>query len=70
MSKKQLKVYKFVLTVALEYFSGYEFPVWRENEWKMTGQFKLDPFLESPSELLLVGGAADPNEESSTETKP
>lgn len=45
---KPLKVYQILLWSAIEYVVGYEFPVLRRGEWKVGGQWKLDPFIDAP----------------------
>jgi hypothetical protein len=47
---KPLQVYRLLLSVAIEYVAGYEFPVWVKGNWKRGGQWKLDYLLASKSE--------------------
>jgi hypothetical protein len=53
---KRTKIYQLLLWCAIEYCAGYEFPVWRNGQWKTSAQYKLEAFKWSIRLFLMAHG--------------
>lgn len=45
MSSKRLQNERILLWAAIEYKSGYEFPILLNGKWVHSGQWKLEAFI-------------------------